>query len=101
VKLSDQPVDAINLQPVGHPWSISVFKLHFLLVRILNVLPQVLYSQPLLKDSYWFYSLLYCDLLAVLQNIFSVFHELIECFDLLQLADASGIGHMTRTISLD
>jgi len=22
-------------QPVGHPWSISVFELHFLLVRIL------------------------------------------------------------------
>jgi len=38
-------------QPVGHPWSISVFKLHFLLVGILNILPQVLCSQPLLKDS--------------------------------------------------
>jgi len=51
VTLGDQPVDAINLQPVGHPWSISVSKLHFLLVRIFNILPQVLYSQPLLKDS--------------------------------------------------
>jgi len=33
------------------PWAISVFKLHLLLVRILNILPQVLCSQPLLKDS--------------------------------------------------
>jgi len=38
-------------QPVGHPWSISVFKLHLVLVRILNILPQVLCSQPFLKDS--------------------------------------------------
>jgi len=38
-------------QPVGHPWSISVFKLHFLLVRILNILFQVLCSQLLVKDS--------------------------------------------------
>jgi len=28
-------------QPVVHPWSILVFKLHFLLVRILNSQPQV------------------------------------------------------------
>jgi len=28
-------------QPVGHPWSISMFKLHFFLVRILNILPQI------------------------------------------------------------
>jgi len=41
-------------QPVGHPWSISVFKIpfpYFLSVRILNILPQVFRSQPLLKDS--------------------------------------------------
>jgi len=37
-------------QPVGHPWSISVFKLQYLLVRILNILLQVVCSQPLLKD---------------------------------------------------
>jgi len=37
-------------QPVCHPWSISVFKLHFLF-RILNILPQVFCNQPLLKQS--------------------------------------------------
>jgi len=39
-------------QPVGYPWSISGFKLHFLFwVGILNILPQIYNSQPLLKDS--------------------------------------------------
>jgi len=37
----------------------------------------------------------------VLQNIFSLFYQLIECWSSLQLADAGGIGHMTRIISLD
>jgi len=34
-----------------HHWPISAFKATFVLVRILNNLPIVLYSQPLLKDS--------------------------------------------------
>jgi len=44
-------------RPVGHSWSISVtpglFQClsYIFLVRILNILPQVLYTQPLLKDS--------------------------------------------------
>jgi len=34
-------IDRVTLgdKPVGHPWSISVLKLHFLLVRIVNILP--------------------------------------------------------------
>jgi len=95
-------------QRFGHPWSVSVFKLHFLLVRILNILPQVLCSQPLLKD--WVCS--FCKL-----HSFTIFYTMVysQCYKtyflcfinwlnagaLLQLADAGGIGHMTRTISLD
>jgi len=88
-------------------WSISGFKLHFLLFRVLNILPQVLCSQPLLKDI-WVCS--FCKL-----HSFTVFYTVIysQCYKiyflyfinwlnagaLLQLADAGGIVHMTRTVS--
>jgi len=49
VTLGDQPVDAINLLATSGLF--QCLKLHLRLVRILKILPQVLCSQPLLKDS--------------------------------------------------
>jgi len=60
-------------QPVGNPWSISVFKLHLFWLILLNILPQVLCSQPLLKDS------LKWSILSE-QNILFSFYQVIECW---------------------
>jgi len=37
------------------------------------------------------------------QNLFSLFYQLIECWSsfAITVVDSGGIGHMTRTISLD
>jgi len=48
VTLDDQSVDGID--PLANPGLFQSLKLYFL-VRILNILPEILYSQPLLKDS--------------------------------------------------
>jgi len=66
------------------------FQATFLLARIFKILPQVLCSQTLLNDSLSLFFLevtqfsyiLYSDLylLWVLQNLFALFYQLIECW---------------------
>jgi len=56
----------------------------FVLVRILNILPQVLYSSVFAERQVMFvlfasYIVLLYFLLLVLQNLFILFYQLIEC----------------------
>jgi len=86
-----------------------VFKLHLLLVRILNNLPQV--QSTFAKKQFEFvvfvsYILQFYYILYVIYSqcykIFVLYF--INCMNagaLLQCADAGGIAHMTRNISLD
>jgi len=96
-------------QPVGHPWSISVFKLHFLLVEFWT-----LYLKFYAVNLCWktvsvcsfcnlhsftiFYTVIYSQCCKI---YFLYFINWLDAGALLQLADAGGIGHMTRSVSLD
>ena len=78
----------LGLQPVGQPWSISASKLHFPFGQNFEHSTSSFMQSTFAKRqfefvvfvSYIVYYILYCDILSVLQNIFSLFYQLIECW---------------------